>query len=227
MRKTQRAAERIPSISSLPLFNNQRFQNAAIHMEIAQHANYPFARQTTKGLIQSTDKFAHSKNTACSSQSRRKLQQRMVASEMAIYASPSDQFNSCSNRTMIGRCGNWTRMPQGGNMPVSLKTQAERTAKMPIPARRARVGGLCGFRGAAERVPAQHQKTGRCANVRECCRNAKSRKRTSTSEFRQREKPQAAKQDKAAGSCAPRGGHICPPCGQFRRFTRGLLRAQK
>ena len=38
-------------------------------------------------------------------------------------------------------------------MPVSLKTQAERTAKTPIPACRARVGGLCGFRGTAERVP--------------------------------------------------------------------------
>ena len=37
-------------------------------------------------------------------------------------------------------------------MPVSLKTQAERTAKTPVTARRARVGGLCGFRGAAERV---------------------------------------------------------------------------
>ena len=38
-------------------------------------------------------------------------------------------------------------------MPVSLKTQAERTAKTPIPACRARVGGLCGFRGTAVRVP--------------------------------------------------------------------------
>ena len=38
---------------------------------------------------------------------------------------------------------------------------------------------------------------------------------------------EAAKQDKAVGSCAPRGGHICPPCGQFRRFARGLLREQK
>ena len=81
-------------------------------------------------------------------------------------------------------------------MPVSLKTQAERTAKTPIPARRACVGSLCDFRGTAERVPAGSPKTGRCANVRECCRNAKSRKRTSASEFRQREKPQAAKQEK-------------------------------
>ena len=37
-------------------------------------------------------------------------------------------------------------------MPILLKTQVDRTAKTPIPARRARVGGLCGFRGAAERV---------------------------------------------------------------------------
>ena len=52
-------------------------------------------------------------------------------------------------------------------MPVSLKTQAERTAKTPIPACRARVGGLCGFRSPAERVPIQQQKTRRCADVRE------------------------------------------------------------
>ena len=103
IRKTQRAAERIPVISSPPLFNNQRFRNAAIHMEIAQHANYPFARQTTKGLIQSTDKFAHSKNAGCLSQSRRKLQQRMVASAMAICYSQSDRFRQHSSRTMTGR----------------------------------------------------------------------------------------------------------------------------
>ena len=81
-------------------------------------------------------------------------------------------------------------------MPILLKTWVECTAKTPLPRRRARVGGLCGFRSPAERVPIQQQKTGRCADVRECCRNAKSRKRTSASEFRQREKPQAAKQEK-------------------------------
>ena len=146
---------------------------------------------------------------------------------MAIYASPSDQFNSRSNRTMIGRCGNWTRMPQGGNMQVSLKTQAERTAKTPIPACRARVDGLCRFRRPAERVPIQQQKTRRCADVRERCGHGKRRKRTAAGEFQQREKPQAAKQDKAAGSCAPRGGHICPRCGQFRGFTRAFQTQRK
>ena len=112
-------------------------------------------------------------------------------------------------------------------MLISLKTQVERTAKTPIPARRARVGALWGFRGTAERVPTGSHKTERRADVRECCRNGKRKRRTSASEFRQREKPQAAKQDKAVGSCAPRGGHICPPCGQFRGFARGLLRGKK
>ena len=98
---------------------------------------------------------------------------------------------------------------------------------MRFPHRRARVGGLCGFHGAAERVPIQQQKTRRCADVRERCGNAKRRRRTPPGGFQQREKPQAAKQDKAAGSCAPRGGHICPPCGQFRGFARGFLKQRK
>ena len=38
--------------------------------------------------------------------------------------------------------------------------------RQPAPRRRARVGGLCGFPDTAERVPAKHQKTGRCAGVR-------------------------------------------------------------
>ena len=79
-------------------------------------------------------------------------------------------------------------------MLILLRTQVDRTAKTPVTARRTRDGGLCGFRSPAERVPIQQQKTRRCADVRERCRNAKSRKRTSASEFRQREKPQAAKQ---------------------------------
>ena len=79
-------------------------------------------------------------------------------------------------------------------MPILLRTQIERTAKAPIPACHARVGGLCGFRGTAERVPIQQQKTGRCADVREHCGHGKRRKRTAAGGFRQREKPQAARQ---------------------------------
>ena len=81
-------------------------------------------------------------------------------------------------------------------MPILLRTQVERTAKTPVTARRARGGGLCGFRGAAERVPAGSPKTGRCTAVRERCGNGKRRRRTPAGGFRQREKPQAAKQEK-------------------------------
>ena len=79
-------------------------------------------------------------------------------------------------------------------MPILLKTRVERTAKTPIKACHARVGGLCGFRGTAERVPAGSPKTGRCADVREHCGHGKRRKRTAAGGFRQGEKPQAAKQ---------------------------------
>ena len=81
-------------------------------------------------------------------------------------------------------------------MPILLKTQIERTAKTPVTARRARVGSLCGFRSPAERVPIQQQKTRRCADVRERCGNGKRRRKTPAGGFRQREKPQAAKQEK-------------------------------
>ena len=81
-------------------------------------------------------------------------------------------------------------------MLILLRTQVDRTAKTPIPACRARVGGLCGFPDTAERVPARSPKTGRCANVLEHCGHGKRRKRTAAGGFQQREKPQAAKQEK-------------------------------
>ena len=79
-------------------------------------------------------------------------------------------------------------------MPILLRTQVDRTDKTPIPARRARVGGLCGFRSQAERVPIQQQKTGRCADVRELYGNGRHRRKPPAGGFRRREKPQAARQ---------------------------------
>ena len=81
-------------------------------------------------------------------------------------------------------------------MPILLKTQVDRTAKTPIPARRARVGGLCGFRGTVERVPAKYQKTGRCADVRECLAELQHRSRSACGRLSAEEKPQAVKQEK-------------------------------
>ena len=74
-------------------------------------------------------------------------------------------------------------------MPILLKTRVERTAKTPIKACHARVGGLYGFRSSAERVPTGSTKTGRCADVREHCGHGKRRKRTAAGGFQQREKP--------------------------------------
>ena len=79
-------------------------------------------------------------------------------------------------------------------MPILLKTQVDRTDKTPVTARRARVGGLCGFRSPAERVPIQQQKTGRCADVRELYGNGRHRRKPPAGGFRRREKPQAARQ---------------------------------
>ena len=81
-------------------------------------------------------------------------------------------------------------------MLILLRTQVDRTDKTPVTARRARVGDLCGFPDTAERVPAGSPRTGRCADVREHCGHGKRRKRTAAGGFRQREKPQAARQEK-------------------------------
>ena len=45
-----------------------------------------------------------------------------------------------------------------------------------VPRRRARVGGLCGFPGAAERVPARSRKTERRADVRGVLRKQQTQK---------------------------------------------------
>ena len=79
-------------------------------------------------------------------------------------------------------------------MPILLKTQIERTAKTPVTARRACVGSLCGFPDTAERVPAKHQKTGRCADVRECLAELQHRSRSACGRLSAEEKPQAVKQ---------------------------------
>ena len=91
----------------------------------------------------------------------------MDASATEICNSPSDRFRRHSSRTMTGKCRSLPRTRQGENMPILLKIQVERTAKTPIQARRARVGGLCDFQDTVERVPAGSPKTGRCAAVRE------------------------------------------------------------
>ena len=102
-------------------------------------------------------------------------------------------------------------------MPILLKTQVESADKTPVIACCARVGGLCRFRRPAERVPARSLKIGRCANVRECCRNGKRRRRTPPGGFQQREKPQAAKQEKGLTLFCVRPSTSARSAGSFGR----------
>ena len=90
------------------------------------------------------------------------------------------------------------------------------------------VSAICAaFRTQPSGVPAGSHKTGRCAGVRELYGNGRHRRKPPAGGLRRREKPQSARQDKAAVSCAPRDGHICPRCGQFGDFAEGLLQARK
>ena len=108
-------------------------------------------------------------------------------------------------------------------MPILLKTQVDRTAKTPVTARRARVGGLCGFPDTAERVPAKHQKTGRCADVRECPAELQHRSRSACGRLSAEEKPRAAKQEKRLGAFLRQPVHFCPQCGQFWAVKTALF----
>ena len=108
-------------------------------------------------------------------------------------------------------------------MPILLKIQVERTAKTRLPRRRARVGGLCGFPDTAERVPAKHQKTGRCADVRECPAELQHRSRSACGRLSAEEKPQAARQEKRLGAFLRQPVHFCPQCGQFRGMKMALF----
>ena len=129
-------------------------------------------------------------------------------------------------------------------MPISLKTQAERTAKTPIQARRARDGSLCGFPDTAERVPAGSPKTGRCAAVRErwqktseqdemaagkaaCGKCGKSLKMVKIEGFwtprRESGEKAARKQEKRLGDFLRQPVHFCPQCGQFWAVKTALF----
>ena len=107
-------------------------------------------------------------------------------------------------------------------MPILLKTQVDRTAKTPVTARRARVGGLCRFRRPAERV---HQRT----------QNQTLRRRAGAVQERQEQKKDACERISAEGEAASGEAgerpdaflrpavHFCPQCGQFRGMKMALF----
>ena len=59
--------------------------------------------------------------------------------------------------------------------------------------------------------------------MRECCRNGKRKRRTSAGGFRQRKKPQAARQEKRLGAFLRQPIHFCPQRGQFWTIKTALF----
>ena len=74
---------------------------------------------------------------------------------------------------------NGTRLPPIRSRKCRNRSRCRRCScdRQRVPRRRARVGGLCGFRGATERVPTGRLKTGRCADVRERSAELQRRRR--------------------------------------------------
>ena len=125
-------------------------------------------------------------------------------------------------------------------MPILLKTWVECTAKTPLPRRRARDGGLCGFRSAAERVPARSPKTGRCAAVRErwqktseqdemaagkaaCGKCGKSLKMVKIEGFWTPRRESSRQAGERPDAFLRQPVHFCPQCGQFRGMKMALF----
>ena len=76
--------------------------------------------------------------------------------------------------------------------------------RQPAPRRRARVGCLCGFPDTAERVPAKYQKTGRCADVRECPAELQHRSRSACGRL-------SAEREAASGEAGESQGVVRAP----------------
>ena len=75
---------------------------------------------------------------------------------------------------------------------------------MRFPHRRARVGGLCGFRGTAERVPTGSLKTGHCADVWECPAELQHRSRSACGRL-------SAEREAASGEAGESQGVVRAP----------------
>ena len=127
--------------------------------------------------------------------------------------------------TVRGR--SWTKTPQDEKMLISSKTRVECTAETLLPRRRARVGGLCGFPDTAERVPAKHQKTGRCADVRECPAELQHRSRSACGRLSAEGEAASGEAGQSRGVVrAPRRSHL-PAVRAVSGIYEGVLNTAK
>ena len=127
--------------------------------------------------------------------------------------------------TVRGR--SWTKTPQDEKMLISSKTRVECTAETLLPRRRARVGGLCGFRSPAERIPPRAAKPDVAPPCRIVAGMASAKEGRLRAVFGRGRSRKRQGRTKLRGRVRPRSGHICPPCGQFRRFARGVVERAK
>ena len=118
-------------------------------------------------------------------------------------------------------------------MPILLKTQVDSTAKTPVTARRACVGGLYGFRNPVECVPTGSLKIGRCASVRELWRKWQAQsehQREAAASPRTFKRAKSGDFERCGGKAGERPDaflrpavHFCPQCGQFRGMKMALF----
>ena len=145
-----------------------------------------------------------------------------------------------SNRTMTGRCRSLTEdAARRKYADFLLKTQAERTAKTPIQARRAVTAVCATFAGQPSAYPPEARRSDvapMCGSVgrktREQDGSGKSRlqqmqKTLKTGQNRGILDAAARKQDKAAGSCAPLWRSHLPAVRAVSGFTRAFQTQRK
>ena len=108
-------------------------------------------------------------------------------------------------------------------MPILLKTRVERTAETPIPACRARVGGLCGFRSQAEQKPQNRTLRRRAGALREC----QAQKKNASGRISAKGEAASGKAGQSCGVVrAPRRSHL-PAVRAVSGIYEGVPKATK
>ena len=94
-------------------------------------------------------------------------------------------------------------------MPILLKTRVKRTAKTLISARRARVGGLCGFRSTAERRTRQKPENRTLRQRAGALQKRKRQKKDACGRFSAEERAVSGEAGQSRGVVrAPRRSHL-------------------
>ena len=111
-----------------------------------------------------------------------------------------------------------SRRARTGDAPVDCQ---------PVPRRRTRVGGLCGFRSPAKRVAARSLKTGRCADVRERSAELQRRRRNACGRLSAENRAANGEAGQNRGVVrAPRRSHL-PAVRAVSGFCGGVVAGAK